>query len=347
MILSTKYYEDYRLCIDSVPNLDRLNNSKILVTGGCGLIGSSLVDFLIVLNDKKNTNNTIYVGARNQERYNARFKTYEGRDDICFFKYDAEEIIDTEIDFDYIIHAANPATPSWFSERPAEVMSIIIQGTKNVLDYAKKHHVKKIIYISSSEVYGNKDDSNAYTEDEYGFVDILNPRSCYPVAKRAAETMCAAYIKEFGLDISIVRPGHIYGPTMTKDDVRASSAFLRDVLEQRNIIMKSAGQQLRSYTYVADCSSAILAVLINGINGESYNISNRDSVVTIRQYAEMLASCAEKEIVFDNPSDKEKQGYNLMDNSSLNAAKLEGLGWIGVYDLKKGIESSLEALINE
>ena len=105
--------------------------------------------------------------------------------------------------------------------------------------------------------------------------------------------------------------------------------------------MKSAGLQLRSYCYTLDCASAILTVLIKGESGEAYNISNSQSVVTIRELAECMAKTAGVKVVFEQASDQELKSYNMMDNSSLNSEKLEVLGWKGCFNLKEGIESTL------
>ena len=207
----------------------------------------------------------------------------------------------------------------------------------------KTHNCRRILYISSSEVYGNKKDNEPYLEDEYGYVDILDSRSCYPSSKRASETLCAAYSKEYGVDYTIARPGHVYGPTMTANDNRASSQFPRDVLAGKDIIMKSSGAQLRSYCYVLDCASAILTILLAGKNGEAYNISNKDSVVSIREMAESFAKNAGQKIVFENPSDIEKMAFNKMNNSSLNASKLESLGWKANFNLEQGVIATLDA----
>lgn len=210
--------------------------------------------------------------------------------------------------------------------------------------FAHSSETSRLLYISSSEVYGKKEDHDPYKEEEYGFVDILNPRASYPSSKRAAETLCAAYAKEHGRDFVIVRPGHIYGPTATKSDSRASSIFPYEVIAGENIVMKSAGAQLRSYCYCLDCASAILSVLTSGVSGNAYNISNKNSVVTIRQMAEAFAKAGNKDVVFEVPTAEEKASYNLMDNSSLNSHKLESLGWHACFTMEEGAQHTLDIL---
>ena len=180
-----------------------------------------------------------------------------------------------------------------------------------------------------------------YSENDFGFLDILNQRSSYPSAKRAAETLCVAYAEEYHLDTVIVRPGHIYGPSITVSDSRAAAEFTRNAARGENIVMKSAGTQLRSYCYSLDCGSAILTALLNGASRNAYNISNRHSVVTISDVAEALAAAAGTKVVFEAPTEQEAKGYTLMTNSSLNAEKLEALGWRAVFSLAEGVERTL------
>ena len=106
--------------------------------------------------------------------------------------------------------------------------------------------------------------------------------------------------------------------------------------------MKSAGNQIRSYCYTLDCASAILSVLINGATCNAYNISNRNSIVSIREMADELAKTGGVQVVFEAPSDIEKKSYNMMNNSSLDSHKLEELGWRGLFDLSEGVKKTLQ-----
>ena len=137
---------------------------------------------------------------------------------------------------------------------------------------------------------------------------------------------------------------HIYGPTANSYDTRATAQFARDVLAGNDIVMKSAGDQLRSYCYMTDCATAILTVLLKGKSTEAYNISNRNSVVSIRQIAEEMAKAAGCKVVFESATDSEKKSYNMMDNSSLNAEKLESLGWTARYSVAEGVRRTIEIM---
>ena len=344
MIYSDLYLNDMKKAIRLVPNINSLIGSQILVTGATGLIGSALIDFLMIANDEFNLNNSIYIGARNFNKVQARFGNMLGRKDLSFFPYDAIKPIKPNINFDYIIHAASPANPSLYAAQPVETMLANFEGLANILKYAKEHHSKMVCYISSSEVYGKKNDTTPYGETDYCFLDILNSRACYPSSKRAAETLLVSYLNEYNVPGVIVRPGHVFGPTLTAEDTRASSIFFTDVLNGKDIIMKSEGLKLRSYCYIVDAVSAIITIILNGHHGQAYNISNPNSIVTIKQFAMEISRQARREIKFELPSETEKKSYNLMDNSSLTSKKLESLGWKPIFDITTAIEHTLQIL---
>lgn len=340
MTYSDSYFDDIKTVCESIPEIEKLNHKRVLITGATGMICSSIVEILNYLNREFHAGIEIILAGRSQERLKKRFpKGFEYK----FIFYDATKISRLDVDIDFIIHGASNANPEAYAKEPVETMLGNIIGINSLLELAKEKKAR-LLYISSSEVYGNKNDNYPYHEEDYGFIDILNPRACYPNGKRTAETLCIAYGVEYGVDTVIVRPGHIYGPTITASDTRASAQFTRNVLQGEDIIMKSAGMQLRSYCYTLDCASAILTVLLKGEKGNAYNISNKDSVVTIRELAETLVSYGGTKIVFENPSDEENKSYNLMSNSSLDSRKLEALGWSARFDLKNGVRRTIEVL---
>lgn len=344
MKYTADYLEDLAKAAANIPDIDAIKGKSVLITGACGMICSAVADMLMTLNDNNGCNTGIYLAARSEKKTSLRYGERMSRSDVHYVEYDATRPFNTDIPFDYIIHGASNADPKAIMSKPVETMTANIYGTQSLLEYTVSHSKCRLLYISSSEVYGRKQSEQPYTEDEYGYVDILNPRSCYPTSKRAAETLCASFRKEHGTDAVIVRPGHVYGPTMTETDSRASSQFPRDIVSGSDIVMKSKGSQLRSYCYMTDCASAILSVLVAGVSGEAYNISNRNSVVTIRQMAEAFAKAGGRKVVFDIPSSAELAGYNMMDNSSLDATKLERLGWKAETGMEEGAAKTLAQL---
>jgi nucleoside-diphosphate-sugar epimerase len=302
---------------------EKLSGCNILITGATGLIGSCLVE---VLMERKQKDYHVYASGRNEERSRLRFKDFADNPAFHFVKYDVMQPLQSDVRFDYIIHAASNASPNFFTKSPVEVIKSNIDGVDHLMDYGLNHGMKRFLYVSSGEVYG-EGDGRVFTEEYNGYVDCAKPRSCYPSSKRAAETLCVSYAVEYGADVVIARPCHTYGPHFTEQDDRVYAQFIRNVLRSEDIVMKSTGEQFRSWCYVIDCVSALLFILLKGSSGEAYNVADANSVVTIRQFAEMLAKIGDCKVVMDVPSDDEKRGYNPVTKSVLSVHKLENLGW--------------------
>lgn len=301
----------------------KLSETSILVTGATGLIGGTLVD---VLMSNPRRDYCVYASGRNVERAKERFGNYFGSDSFHFIQYDVMSPFEGDKMFDYIIHAASNASPNAFSQSPVEIIKSNIFGVTNLMDYGISHGMKRFLYVSSGEVYG-EGDGRVFDEAYSGYVDCLKARSCYPSSKRASETLCASYASEYGVDMVIVRPCHVYGPHFTESDNRVYAQFVRNILKGEDIVMKSTGEQFRSWCYVVDCVSAFLYVLLKGTSGEAYNIADPVSIFSIRQLAEMLAEIGHCKVVMGIPSEIEKKDYNPVQKSILSVGKLKKLGW--------------------
>ena len=328
-----------------LPELREMEGRSILITGAAGLICSAVVDILFRYNDTHEGKIHIYAAGRWPEEMAVRFGKMMDREDITFVRYDASRTDNSmDVPADYIIHGASNAFPEMIVKEPVETMLSNFLGMKYLLDYAKDKGTRRILYISSSEVYGQKEGDEPFREGQYGFIDLLNPRNSYSVGKRAAETLCASYAAEYGVSSVIVRPGHIYGPTASPHDNRVSSAWAYQAARGEDIVMKSDGSQLRSYCYAPDCASAMLKVLLSGEQGRAYNISNPDSVITIRQLAERLAAAGEVELKTEIPTESERKGFNPMSNSSLESKSLLETGWKGMFGADEGLEHTVRIL---
>ena len=310
---------------------------SILITGANGLIGSALVEFL---RRECASQPTIYAAGRDTAKLRDRLG-----DGVVYVEYNAEQPVDFSFAADIIVHCASPASPELFVRKPVETMWSNVFGIRELLEYAHRVKARKVVYVSSSEVYGKATPrETGFREDDYGFVDLLDARSSYPMGKRAAETLCASYAKEYGVNASIVRPGHIYGPTASPNDRRVSSAFALAAARGEPIVLKSSGTSRRSYTHADDCASAIMAVSEKGLAGEAYNIANRKGECTIRQMAEIMADEGGVKLLIDAPNSAEAAAFNPMDNSCLDPSKLESLGWHGLIPYEEGFRLTVRTL---
>lgn len=346
MRFTEEYRKDIERVLRQVPQSNQLANHSLLLTGVTGMIVSTIADVLLWYNRERDAHLTLYFAGRNKERVVNRFPLYQEGIDYSFVYFDATSSDELNLKVDYIINGASHADPKSFVSQPVETMLASLYGVNILLRMAKKQGAKRFLQISSSEVYGKKETSEPYGETEYGFVDILNPRACYPCAKRAADTLCVSYAAEYGVDVVMIRPGHIYGPSITLSDSRVSSEFTRLAASGKNLTMKSAGLQMRSYCHTLDCASAILTVLLNGESSTVYNISNKESVVTIREMAEAFAEAGHVKLVIEDATEAEKKGYNLMNNSSLDGTRLERLGWKALFGMREGAKRTLEEYRN-
>lgn len=331
--------------IDALTELKKLENASVMVTGCTGLICSAVVDLLIRWNETHEGKIRILAAGRSETKVRQRFAPYYKEEWFTFVRYDA---ISSENDLprscDYIIHGASNASPGKIVQEPVETMISNFIGLKRLLDFAREQGGKRVLYISSSEVYGRKDHCRPSKVNEYGSIDILNSRNSYSIGKCAAETLCVSYYDEYGSDSVIVRPGHIYGPTAAESDNRVSSAWVYAVARGEDIIMKSDGSQIRSYCYCTDCAAAILMVLLKGESAHAYNISNPDSIINIRKMAQILAKAGSVRLKMELPTDAERKGFNPMSNSSLDSTELLALGWKGLFDAERGFLHTVQIL---
>lgn len=339
-----QWIEDIDTVIKVLPELDEIAGKSILITGAAGLICSSVVDILFRYNDTHEQKIQILAAGRWHKEMFGRFQDMVDRDDFTFVAYDASKENYIDVHADYIIHGASNASPDMIVKEPVETMLSNFLGIKYLLDYAKNSGTKRILYISSSEVYGAKPGNEPFKEGEYGYIDLLKSRNSYAIGKCAAEMMCVSYADEYDVESVIVRPGHIYGPTASPNDIRVGSAWTYAVARGEDLVMKSDGGQIRSYVYGLDCASAILKVLLTGENCHAYNISNPDSIITIKELGELLSKVGGVELKMELPTEAEKKGFNPMSNSSLEAKSLLDLGWKGCFDAETGLKHTVKIL---
>lgn len=338
------YVEDLNGILDGVVSFEPLRGASVLVTGATGMIGACLTDALAMANRRFGLGMRILAGGRSAERARARFADMDGVETAAF---DVSEPMENLPRTDYIIHAASNAHPLAFSTDPVGTMLGNILGAKHLLDHLRAGG-RRLLFVSTGEIYGeNPSVKNGFSEDDFGRIDFMNPRSCYPESKRAAETLCASYVRQYGVDAVVARLCYVYGPTVSPSNTRADAQFLRKALAGEDIVLKSAGTQLRSYCYVADAVCGLLTILLGGASGCAYNVANRASTHTIREYAETLARLAKVDVAFDLPPEAERQGYSAVSRAVQNPARLEALGWRPTRTLEQGLERTLAILKDE
>lgn len=339
------YTDDFRKIEETYAFSKELDGKSILITGATGLVGSCIVDFFMYLNKTYNCNIRVIGLGRNKEGLMKRFRDYLDISSFSMIVGDISDGLNLQEKMDYIIHAASNADPISFSKDPVGTMKANLIGTMNVLEYSKSVTNCKVLFVSTTEIYGKNDFiDDGITENSYGILDCNSLRACYPESKRAAETLCNSYSSQFDINVVIARLCYIYGPTMTNSDSRVSAQFIRKALEKSDIVLKSEGLQKRSYCYVTDAISGILVAMIKGKNCNAYNISNPDSNVTIKQMAEITANEYNLKVIYELPEEIEKKGYSTQGHIIVNSEKLASLGWKANTSINDGIKKTVEIM---
>ncbi len=338
--MTTPYEEDMARALAFQLPWNSLKGKNVLVTGATGLIGSCVVKMLLCRSD---LDCQVYAAGRNRERAEKVFRKERDDSRFHFLPFDVTEPIPSETTFHFIINAAGGANPRLYQTDPVGVMQANIMGVDRLLRYGVEHGLERFVYVSSGEVYG-EGDGREFSEDYSGYVNPTTVRACYPSAKRAAETLCICYGAQYGFDVEIVRPSHVYGPQFTETDNRVYAQFVRNVLRGEDIVLKSTGEAFRSWTYAVDCASALLFVLLKGAPGEAYNIANEESNVSIRTLAETVARLASRRVVFDIPADASHGNTTPITRAVFSTRKLEALGWKPLFGLKEGLQHTLKSV---
>ena len=344
MIVNHIIDEDAEQIITENNGLTQLYNKTILITGASGMIGSYFVYTLMKLNEDYDANIKIIPLIRNLDKLHDEILS---KDYVHPIVQDVIEKIHLNENIDYVIHAAGPASPKIMKEKPVETNFANTIGTANTLTLAKEHNSKGYLFISSREIYGEPINNEKYfTEDSFGYVDHLIPRNGYAEGKKTAENMCIGFKEEFGLNTKIVRLAHTYGPGMSIYDGRVQADFLKNIINNENILLKSDGSSIRTYTYISDAISAMFKIMLNGTENV-YNVSDERNEVSIKELAETMVSIyPEKNLILEYEIENEGDlGYAPFKLGLLSSKKIrKELNWNAKYSIKQGFKRTIEFL---
>ena len=325
----------------------RFKDKAVLISGATGLVGSFLIDVLMERNERFDMNCRIYALGRSEEKAKVRFGARSSHPLFSFIPYDInlpfvrEDIGKAE----FVLHLASNTHPMQYSTDPIGTITTNIIGLQNMLEFAYAHGAERFAFASSNEIYGeNRGDIELFDEQYCGYIDCNSLRAGYPESKRCGEALCQAYRKQKGIDVCIPRLTRSYGPTMLMTDTKAISQFIRKGIAGKDIVLKSAGTQYYSYTYVADAVSGLMTVLLEGESGEAYNIADEASDMQLRDLAALIAENAGTKVIFEIPDAVEAQGYSKATKARLDGSKLKALGWQPAYDLRSGIKRTMDIL---
>ena len=222
-----------------------------------------------------------------------------------------------------------------------------VEGTVNMLEFARANNVRGFVYLSSMEVYGTPSTDEKIDEKHSTNLDAMAVRTCYPESKRMCESLCASYSSEYGVPAMVVRLTQTFGPGVEYNDGRVFAEFARCAIEGRNIVLNTKGETKRNYLYTEDAADAIFTVLAKGKPGEAYNAANEDTYCSIYEMACLVAKeCAggKIEVEIRERADAAKLGYAPTLHMNLDTSKLRSLGWqpqVGLADMYRQMIESL------
>lgn len=329
-----------------VSSIKQFSHSVILITGATGLIGSQLIRLLALANQKFQTEINIIGHARDVKKVGEVFKNLPPSKWISFIFGDVStDKIVCDMPVDYIVHAAAPTASKDFINSPIEVICTILHGMENILEFAERQPIKKVLYLSTMEIYGISLHDRKRIEDDYDTLNHLETRSSYPESKKMAESMCIAWFHEKQVPVCIARLTQTFGFGVSYQDQRVFAEFARCAVEKRDIHLHSNGETRRNYLFIGDALSAILTLLLKGTSGEAYNVANEEIYLSILEMAELVANNFSQNAIhvsIEPDRSSLEMGYAPTLRMNLSTDKLRSLGWRPTLGIVKMYDSMIQ-----
>lgn len=269
---------------------DSFRGKSIFVTGGTGFFGKWLLESFIYVNEKLALNATITALSRNPEAFFTEYPFYkEHTKSVKFVKGDILNY-DFNLDekFQFIIHAATAASESLNKSNPLLMMDTITFGTRKVLDFAITQPLEGFLFVSSGAIYGKQPWNQLHLNESDSFkININNSNAAYAEGKRIAELYCSTYYEKDKLPVKIARCFAFVGPYLPLDTHFAIGNFIKNVINNEDIIIKGDGSTIRSYMYASDLMIWLWKILLNGEINQPYNVGSDESI-SISELAEKI-----------------------------------------------------------
>ena len=320
---------DLQRVAEVFPHWEELRNKSVFITGATGLVGSMLVRCLCAAPVEI----TVIAHVRNEQKARAMF----GDLPIIYCVGDVTTPVNFEGKVDHILHTASVTASKTFVTQPVDTLMTAIDGTKNLLEFAREKAAESMVYVSSMEAFGITDPSlERVTEKDLGYIDILSVRSSYSEGKRICECLCAAYAAQYGVNVRIARLAQTFGAGVSRTDGRVFAQFTKSCLEGRDIVLHTEGKSMGNYCYTADCVRGLLTIALKGENGNAYTVVNPSTSMQIRQVAKLVSDTlteGKTQVIFDIPESALTYGYAPDVTMRLSGDKLMALGWKPEVDL--------------
>jgi nucleoside-diphosphate-sugar epimerase len=266
----------------TIPLWDGVRGRHIFLSGGTGFFGAWLLESLAYCNRKLNLNLSCTALSRDPKSFAGRMPHLACDPSIRFLKGDVRDFVFPDRDFEFVIHAAVPASAE-AGRQPLELLSTLLGGAEHMLQFAKARGARKVLFISSGAVYGPQPEHLSHIPEDYlGGPNWLDPNAVYAEGKRVSEQMCSVYARESGIEFTLARCFAFVGPHLPLNQHFAIGNFIADALAGRNISIRGDGTPMRSYLYAADLAIWLWTLLLRGThsgpNPQAFNVGSGEAI---------------------------------------------------------------------
>ena len=282
--------------IENITDLiPQIRSKRVLFTGANGFLGRYFIELMYELNTKHTCeievvgidNNVTSLYTEDPKYLSSKIRIIQG---------DATIVSKLGESFDYIFHLAGIASPAHYKAKPLETIDVAVNATRECLERAKTDGAK-VLYFSSSEIYGDPTPDMVPTKESYrGNVSTRGPRACYDESKRLGETLCWVYETYFNVWVTVVRPFNVYGPGMLPKDYRVLPNFAYQIKNATPITIYGDGKQTRTFCYVTDAITGFMRLILSNNKPDVYNVGNPNPEVSINELAELIARILGKQL---------------------------------------------------
>ena len=298
-------FDDCKKSCTDTKIFSNLENQTILITGGTGFIGKWMAEMIAYLNQVENLNIKLYLLSRNSEKFKNEVPHLAEKSFIKLIEQDIRNLNDLPVEVNYIIHAAGSPDNRDHVSQPLKTIETFYKGTSALLNAATRLPIlKKIIHISSHQIYGKNETEDFIKESFSGILEPNTTNNVYCESKRIAETLCSVFKNQFRLPIVIVRPFSFIGPYQDLEKPWAINNFIRDGILGGPIRILGNGLTLKSYLYASDMAYWIMKALLFGQSGEAYNLGSKEAI-SLNDLAEKVQSLINPGIEILSKSSKE------------------------------------------
>ena len=337
--------------VDSILQTDipweKIVGKSFLISGANGFVPAYIIHTINRLNLKNSTKTKIFALVRDKKKAEEKFHQYAKYKEFQIIEHDVNNEIHMKDKIDFIIHAASQASPKYYNTDPVGTLLPNVIGTKNLLELAREHNIEGFLFFSSGEIYGQINKGTIF-ENDVGKIDPLDIRSCYAESKRMGENMCISWHKQYNIPTKIARIFHTYGPGMKLDDGRVFADFVADVVNNKNIAIKSNGESKRPFCYISDTIIALFLILTKGKNTEAYNISNPKCITSIKELAHTISKLFPErgiDVMYEKEPPQNKYMKSNVTSYNPNITKIRKLGWEPKVTIGEGFLRTIKSYL--